>query len=401
MLAHGLAGAGSLFTGALLAVPTVLLIAFGDWRQFRPHATDLLFTAFVALVGISVAINGVAGDIKELALLSLTLAAYPAARLSGRHLLAPGFFAVASAAVLAVAVATAIALAKQWTWSHGKPLVFDQFDAAPTQCAALLGLLVLTIATSEKLSVRQVTLLGLAASLPAAIFAASMVRFTFIALGLSLLAAIALKPAGAGRRAAILISLIVMSASVLGAAARWHQATIFLHHAATVGDLAARAPDARLYLPDPADAAHCPPIDIDNSIAVRKQLYIDAAAAIPNAGPFGIGLDGFLARSCIKGFSPHNAFLQAAIEFGWPAGVILVLLVATRFRRDTFAMARISAGFRFAACALLYLCLLAIAHGRISRELGLFMLLGYAAELRAARRAIATAWMLRPPLLTR
>lgn len=397
VLAHGLAGAGSIFTAAVLAVPTALLLLLGDWRAVRPHICDLLFAAFVLLAAASIVVNG-AGDMKVVVLLALSLAAYPVARVAGRYLLAPAMFAITAAIVLAGTIATAFALAEQWTWNHGKPMVFGAFDAAPAQFAMLLGIPVLMAATSDKLTSRQRLVVALGAAVPAALFGASLVRFTFVALALALAAAVLLRPAAAGRRSVALLAAIVICASALGFAARSHHAGILLHHLETAADLSPLAPNARLYLPEAADAARCPPIDIDNSIAIRKQLYVDAIAAIPHAGPLGIGLGRFAAQACIKGLSPHNAVLQATIELGWPAGLVLILLLAISLGRQTIAAARMSDEHRFAGCMLVYLALLAIAHGDITGELPLFLLLGYAAALRAARGEILTAWMLRPPL---
>lgn len=396
VLGHGLAGTGPVFTGAILAIPTALLLLLGDWRAFRPHICDFLFAGFVLLAAASIAVNGVPDDSKDVVLLALSLAAYPAARVSGRDLFAGGTFAATALIALVGAGATAIALAEQWTWNHGKPLVFGVFDAAPTQFAMLLGVPVLMAACSDKLTTRQHLIVALVAAAPAVVFGASLVRFTFAALAVALAAAVFFRPAGAGRRSVMLLASIVIAAGVLGFAARSHHAGILLHHLATATDLAPIAPDARLHLPDPADAGRCPPIDIDNSIAIRKQLYIDAIAAIPGAGLLGIGLDRFAAQSCIKGFTPHNSFLQATIEFGWPAGLLLILLLAMSFGRHAIARARVSASFRFAGCGLVYFSLLALAHGQISSDLALFLLFGYAAELEAARGEIVSARMLRP-----
>lgn len=53
---------------------------------------------------------------------------------------------------------------------------------------------------------------------------------------------------------------------------------------------------------------------------------------IPSAGPFGIGLDGFINRSCVPGAEVHNSVLQVSLELGWFAAVAfasMIIIAAT------------------------------------------------------------------------
>lgn len=387
VLAHGFLGAGAIVTGALLAVPLALLIVFGDWESLRrPNACDLLFAAFAALAVASLAINGVEGNTREAALLVFTLAAYPAARLSGRNLYHGGAIAVLAAVTLVGTAATAWALVEQWYWPHGKPMVFGAYDAAPGQFAMVGGLALLLALSSGTLTGARALVAGVLTLLVSAVLAASIVRFTFIAIPTALVVIAWFAPTASERKTAVAFILLIVVGVGAGVTARGQMSAMFLNLAA--GKLESR--------PAIGTEPGCAKVDLDNSVAIRRQLYADAFRLLPDAGPFGIGLDQFSERACVKGIPPHNAFLQAALEFGWPAGAVLVLLVVTAAGRRSFAMAPLSREHAFAIAALLYVVMLAMVHGRISRETTLFLLLGYAAELRASAGSMMRAWLLRP-----
>ena len=108
------------------------------------------------------------------------------------------------------------------------------------------------------------------------------------------------------------------------------------------------------------------PVDLDNSIIIRQQLYKDAFALLPEAGLTGLGLDSFPERSCLKGYQVHNSILQVIIEFGWLAGVFLILIIYHTAGRRMFSLARINGEARFVLCSLVFTLMLSIAHGRIA-----------------------------------
>jgi hypothetical protein len=174
-------------------------------------------------------------------------------------------------------------------------------------------------------------------------------------------------------------------------AARWSTSSVYVNHLLTAAHIKPVAPDARLQAPA---FPGCPKIDIDNSIAIRKQLLADAARMLPQAGAFGFGAGGFTARSCVKGAEVHDSFIEAFLEFGWIAGVALLLLLVYA-ARAVLPLTAISADYRFAASSLFYIALLSLAHGRVNRDFMLFAVLGLAAGMGAARRAVASRWMLR------
>ena len=113
---------------------------------------------------------------------------------------------------------------------------------------------------------------------------------------------------------------------------------------------------------------------------MRRIVLREAVRAVPSAGLFGHGLGWFENVSCVK-IEPHNSFLQAFVEFGWPAGLAFVLLVAIALLR-LWPLATEIVEARFVLCSLIYLATLSLAYGEVSREGLLFLFLGYAARLR-------------------
>ncbi|MDI4234445.1 O-antigen ligase family protein [Bradyrhizobium sp. Arg237L] len=421
VLAHGFAGTGSTITGLLMAAPIAALLLLARWREFRPDICDVLFVLFCCGIALSFAVNGVAAP-KEAALLGLSLAAYPAVRVSSRCGQVPQAFVVVTGAIVAVgAVVTLVALLGQWNDHHGKPLVFDEYDAAPAQFTTALGLLLLALACTE-LNWRRTAWISILAAVPLAIFAASMVRYSFIVIVVALLAAMLVAKAGQRKFIAVIVCVTIASVA-LGAVVRSSTTLRFAKLAeaalgfqvAEPGNDESPAPPVSppaSALPAPAASgrvateaappvpapppsqASCPSIDPDNSIIIRQQLYKDAFALLPEAGLTGLGLDGFPQRSCLKGFQVHNSILQAIIEFGWPAGIFLILLLYHAMGTRMFSLARINREARFVLCSLVFTLMLSMAHGRISRDLALFLFLGYAAKLRSSALDIEEqAWV--------
>ena len=401
VLAHGALDAGSLVTGLLLAIPIATLLVLGDWRTFSPTRCDVLFGIFVACTAISVAWNGI-GAKKEFCLLLLTLAAYPAARLNGGHFRPMrGFLIVAGVVVAAGTLATIPALLAQWS-DHGKPLVFDQFDAAPAQFMTLLGFILVVLANGNA-SPRNALLASLLLAIPVAVFAASVVRYTILALLVTLAVGIILSPPSRRRLSAVIL-VIVTAATVAGALARHKITATFATQLAAAVEIEqpespkVGAGTAVGRSTAPAAELDCPPIDMNNSVAIRRQLHRDAFRLLPEAGLFGLGLDRFIGRGCVPDTEVHNTFLQAAIEFGWIAGVSLVLLTFSVGDARMRQFARTSPEIRIALCGLVFTILLTLAHGRVSRDIALFLFVGYAAALKRQSSDIAAAWLIRGTL---
>ncbi|MDB5583173.1 MAG: hypothetical protein JWR80_8349, partial [Bradyrhizobium sp.] len=82
--------------------------------------------------------------------------------------------------------------------------------------------------------------------------------------------------------------------------------------------------------------------------------------------------------------------LQAAVEFGWLGGSLLLALIVVA-AGSLFPLARYDDASRFVLCGLAFIVLLSLAHGRVSRDGILFALLGCAVGLKETLRAPAPA----------
>jgi drug/metabolite transporter (DMT)-like permease len=140
------------------------------------------------------------------------------------------------------------------------------FNAAPTYFLTSLGFLMLLLMTMT-LTPRSTAVISVLSFLPTAIFAASMVRFVFIALAASML--IALMTADRRKRKFIGVIIgVFLTAIMTGLAARSAQtrslAELSLEESVVVGDDEDRSPSCNMR------------IDARNSIAIRRALAEDA-----------------------------------------------------------------------------------------------------------------------------
>jgi hypothetical protein len=400
VLAHGFFGAGSIVTGLLMALPIAALILTGKWRGFSPNICDALFAVVICCVAVSFIANGLGPDAKEPILLALTVAAYPAARLSERPFELKGLILVTGLVVTAGTLTTIPYLLQQWNDSHGKPFVFGLFDAAPTQFSMALCIGLFAVA-SHALTTKKAIMISAAVALPTAVFAASMVRFTLLAM-LVALGMGALVGPREQRKPTLLMICLLAAIVVVGLVARAHTTMAYLDHFATSAAFKGLRPDANLRSrpSDLIDKAmlrssvpvvqSCEPIDIDNSLAIRKRLFKDAMELLPSSSVAGIGLDGFAAATCLTGHPAHNTLFQTIIEIGWPGGVALVLLSFFALgRKRLLSLAKISPEVHFVICSLTFAMLISLMYGRLSRDTALFLFLGYAAALRSESVRIA------------
>jgi O-Antigen ligase len=384
VLCFGLTGSSgnSLFTGALLAtaVGAVGLLCFR--RAIVLCIVDYLFFALLLCILSSFALNGWTSNAKEYALLVLSLAAYPACRfvsladiVSGRS----AFILVTSAIVLLGTIATAEALWQQWDDQHGKPFVFG-FDAAGVYFLISLSFLVIALVTAGQLTARRTALVSTLIFLPTAIFAASLVRFTFIALAGALCVATILSGARQ-RKHIVAIAFVILVAIAAGLAARYHKASLYADYMMeqSSGDVGLEISPS-CYLE----------VNIRNSIAIRKALLQDAVFLVPQSGWLGTGLDSFMKFSCIKLTEVHNSILQAAVEFGWLGGSLLLAVIVVA-GSSLLPPARYDDASRLVLCSLAFIVLMSLAHGRVSRDGVLFALLGCAVGLKETSRASASA----------
>jgi hypothetical protein len=382
VLCFGLAGSSgnSLITSALLVIATLAVGLLCFRRDIVWSPADYLFLALLLCILTSFALNGWTSNAKEIALLVVSLAAYPACRGVSRAAISSGrsgFIAVTAMVVLLGSAATAIALWQQWGDEHGKPLVFG-FDAAGTHFLGSLCFLVIALVTSAELTARRTALVSALIFLPTAIFAAALVRFTFIALAVTLCLAVLVSEARR-RKHIVIIALVLLAAIAAGLGARYDKARMFADYAIerSPGDIGLeKRPSCYLT------------VNLRNSIAIRKALVQDAVFLIPRSGWLGTGLDSFMKLSCIKLTEVHNSVLQAAVEFGWLGGSLLLALIVVA-GGSLLPLARHDDAVRFVLCSLAFVTLLSLAHGRVSRDGVLFAMLGCAVGLKESSRAPA------------
>jgi hypothetical protein len=225
------------------------------------------------------------------------------------------------------------------------------------------------------------------------IFTASLVRFTFIALAGALFMAAILSEARQRKHVAT-IAVVILVAITAGLFARSDRARLSAVDAMEQPSAMERPSGKR----SPGEAGSAgstepeqPPscylnVNPRNSIMIRKVLIRDAVFLIPGSGWIGTGLDSFMKFSCIERTEAHNSVLQAAVEFGWLGGALLLLIIAVAVG-PILPLARYDDATRFVLCSLVFVILLSFAHGRLSRDGVLFSFLGAAVGVREAFRA--------------
>ena len=140
-------------------------------------------------------------------------------------------------------------------------------------------------------------------------------------------------------------------------------------------------------------------VNLQNSIAIRRVLLLDAKFMLPSAGVLGHGLDAFMNVTCMAGHEMHNSLLQAFVEFGWLGGILFSALIVT----GLWSIVRAAKGdvaSRFVLCCLTFAVLLCLAHGRLSREPALFAWLGAVAGLTQSARTRAPVAQPAKPLVS-
>ena len=382
-VSFGLIGSlgNSIVTGGLLfALPTLLL--FLSFRKdFRVQPADFIFAGFVgtALISFFVNTRGDDNSTREHLLLVATLAGYIACRsmvFDDAPIVRSAFARITAVIVLAGAVFTAAEIFRQWDDVPGKPFVFG-FNAAGTYFMASLSFLIIALVTIDKPRPRRTILVSALVFLPAVIFAAAMVRFTFLALAGSMFVALILTERGK-RWHVMAVGLTICLAIAVGLSARHNTAKLYASYILEESVATSIAKKPAEALPGATEVPSCGiAINARNSIAIRQALAKDAISFLPAAGPFGIGLDGFLKFSCIKAHQVHISVLQAAVEFGWLGGAFFVALIGMAIF-GLVPLARRNGASRFILCSLVFAALLSLAHGRISRDSALFALLGCA-----------------------
>lgn len=386
----GISG-NSIVTGSLLLILPTLIFALGFRRQhFRIQAADVIFAGLllVALLSFSTNVEN-AGSRDEHLLLVVTFAGYVACRPITIEDVSPArssFERMTAAIVLLGAIFTAAEIVRQWDGPPGKPLVFG-FAAAGTYFLVALSFLIIALVTEDKPTPMRTALISALVFFPTAIFAAAMVRFTFIALICSLLFAMILTEAGK-RWHIVAVALTIFFAVALGLGARYSTAQTYasyiLDSPVELKDNAETSATKRPAIVMPSCSLR---VNMRNSIAIREAVIRDAVYLVPIAGILGTGLDSFMNFTCIKDHQVHVSILQATVEFGWIGGILFCLLIGLAICQ-LIPSAKFDGRIRFVVCALFFAVLMSMAHGRISRDTALFALLGCAVGVGSQRKTL-------------
>jgi hypothetical protein len=380
-LVFGFSGSlgNSITTGSLLFGLPLLLFLFSLRASFCIQPPDFIFAGLLLTALISLLLNSEETiSTKEYLLLVASLAGYVACRpmlAQDAAVVRSAFARITAIIVLVGTVFTAAEILSQWDAPPAKPLVFG-FNAAGTYFMAALGFLVIALVTADKPRPKRTAVICALIFLPTVVFAAAMVRFTFLALAGSLFVAMILSESGKRMHIAA-VGFTIFLAVAIGLSARYETAKIYASYIVerTVEMRAGGTgtPSCRLA------------VNTRNSIAIRQALAKDAIYLVPTAGLVGTGLDSFMRFTCIEAHEVHVSVLQAAVEFGWIGGTLWVLLMSVTIYRLA-PLAKRNAAARFILCSLVFAILLSFAHGRISRDGPLFALLGCAVGVCDLRR---------------
>jgi hypothetical protein len=348
----------SLVSGAIFAAPLAALLVTSP--RVRLALGDALFAAFVGLAAISIAVNGVTASAKDYALLFLSLAAYPAFRGLGRGFNRELFAIITGAIVIVGTIATAMFIMRGEMANGNHPAVFG-FAEASVYFAQSFAFTLFALASS---GISLPALLAVAL-VPCIVFSAAMVRHPFI----GIVAGFVIIGLTTARRmqVAVICAVIVavFAAGMLVRPATSQRLIGYVTSTFAPSESASEDPNAYIS-PEHAD---CGPLNWSDSIAIRRALTREAFAMIPRAGYLGIGLSGFEKASCMKQY-PHNIFLQTAVEFGLPAALLLLALLAvavTAARGDSFVVA-----------SLVFAAIEAIFSGALTGAILLFGFMGWA-----------------------
>ena len=329
---------------------------------------DYLVAALAALFAISLAVHP-PHDLKPVALLVLSLVAYPAARGFGGCMQKPGFVTTVAIIVAIGVIATLIAILGPDT--HGTVMIFG-FDHGAAQFSTLVGILIFAFACSS----RPLFPLSVAIFLSVAVFVAAQVHLMFLMLLATLSGGAIISPTRLRRF--IVISAVIVAAIITGSISRGPKAKEFVGHFKEA--LLSRRDIASIQEPGSlaprTTALGCPEVDLNNPLDVRKRLYKEAFELLPSAGLTGFGLDRFKQLSCI-GTEVHNQILQTAIEFGIPAGCVLVLALF-RVLASLLRLAPTEPEALFALLSLTFAVLISCVYGLITDSDFIFLTLGYA-----------------------
>jgi hypothetical protein len=367
-----MASGGPLVTASILVGSILAAAALNRYSDFRIIDIDLLFAILCFAIVVSLALKGYS-DPKEAGLLFLSLLAYPVGRFAPIGMRRTSFTFATAVIVCIGAVATLISLATQ-TVALFKPIVFGS-DHSAIVFLVSLGFLIIALASTE-MNQRRAIVIAMFLTLPLGIFAAAQVRFTFVALAVTMVSMLLLSRRGQ-RSFSFVICFAMVLAAGIGLASRFQTTSAYLKQ--ILDPTTITTGEESLQAARPATAC-LGGASAGNSFVVRKVLLRDALKAIPSSGFFGTGLASFPSMTCVPNAEPHNSFLQATIEFGWVGGFALLGLAVVALGR-LVPLVRTDSEARFVFGSLVFVAVLDLAHGILSRDTLLFLFIGYAARL--------------------
>jgi O-antigen ligase len=385
----GLHGSG-IVTASFLCLTVAGVAVFGSGRNFRLSALDIPLLAFIVSAAISFALNPLVANVRELILFAITVSAYFAGRLLTRDhtpILRQACFWLSGFVVVIGTAVTVPFLVSDWiTGELGRPFVFG-FDNAATAFSISLGFLVIAFLTSEPNwgAARWLLIIIALISISTAVLAASMVRFSLLAILAS--SALCFVLSARERKFALMLFVVLVASIGTGWVARSANAKLYTAYTLeelSDGSLSAGLESWKGLKPSyeaernpQANSPSCQSVNTRNSVAIRKQLFSDTLYLLPRAGLVGFGLMSFGQLACFKGVSPHNDLLQATVEFGWLAGAAFLAMI-TLTPILLFKPARSDRNMRFLFLLCAFMIMLGMIYGQISRDLSLFMALGLA-----------------------
>ena len=263
---HVINGVGIVVVSIVLST---FVVFFQDWGS-------LILRLMAGMALLSFLIND-HGLTKEHLLLVSTLSGYVACRplIAGDIPVARSAFERITAVIILIgAFVTAAEIIRQWDGEPGKPMVFG-FNAAGTYFTTSLGFLVLALLTVDKPRRRRTLAISMLIFIPTAIFAAAMVRHTFLALAGSMLVAIILTERGK-RRHVVSVGLVIAMAIVVGLTARYNTTKLYASY------IVEQTPEIRS---DTTEMPSCRlAVNTRNSSARRQALAKAGTHRIPAAG---------------------------------------------------------------------------------------------------------------------
>jgi hypothetical protein len=370
---------------------SAFLLGRGKDERFAVTSMDLVFAVFAAAVAIASFLHFDESDYKEYFLLLLTLFAYVVGRVLNNSVIGSIRFRllqISTPLLIAACVATIPNLVGE---IYPRPFVFGFYHAA-TVFSIAFGYMVIAYIYSEiewrsKISLFYFVLTVIAT----AVFVASTVRFVLIAILATMMfsrACSLYSPLKIWRRVSLVLLAMILGA-VIGTFSRYAFVIKASDQLAATGAFSGNAkPEqnvvrvkrSELSTPKtelPVTPPSCNTLfDLNNSIAIRRALLTDALYFLPRAGFFGFGLDSFSKMSCFEGYQIHNSVLQAAIEFGWIAGIALIVLLAFPLMYFSISKYEFDVNLQFLLSCVAFATLLSLVHGQFSRELPLFLFLG-------------------------